>query len=106
MKNIEVRNMAIRSITVIAFITANCAWSAPDETSRQAHTWKDGAEIYSKICAYCHEERVGPRIRKRELPPEYIQAVVRSGNRAMPAFRPSEIDDDSLKKLAEYISNN
>jgi len=32
--------------------------------------------------------------------------VVRNGNRAMPAFRASEIDDESLKKVAEYISTN
>lgn len=106
MRNTELRNMAIRSMAVVAFITANCAWSASDDISRQGNTWKEGSEVYGKICAYCHEERVGPRIRKRELPPEYIQAVVRSGRRAMPAFRPSEIDDESLQKLAEFISKD
>jgi len=29
---------------------------------------------------------------------------VRHGSRAMPAFRASEIDDQSLEKLAEYVS--
>jgi hypothetical protein len=30
--------------------------------------------------------------------------VVRNGSRAMPAFRSSEIDDESLVKLADFIS--
>jgi hypothetical protein len=31
---------------------------------------------------------------------------VRNGNRAMPAFRAAEIDDETLSKVAEYISKN
>lgn len=69
--------------------------------------WKDGAEVYNKVCAYCHEGGpVGPEIRNRELPPAYVNYMVRNGNRAMPAFRAAEIDDESLAKLAEYISKN
>jgi hypothetical protein len=49
---------------------------------------------------------VGPVIRGRDLPPAYIRSIVRGGLRAMPSFRPSEIDDGSLEKLAEYISKN
>ena len=66
--------------------------------------WKDGAEVYAKVCAFCHETSVGPILRGRELDPLYIRLVVRHGNRAMPAFRASEIDDQSLEKLAEYVS--
>ena len=100
------RNLATYSIFIFTFITANSAWSASKEIAGQGHAWKDGSEIYSKICAYCHEERVGPRILKRKLPSDYIQGIVRSGRRAMPAFRSSEIDDESLAKLAEFISKN
>ncbi|MCC7091602.1 MAG: cytochrome c [Nitrosomonas sp.] len=88
---------------VILFAASN-AWSAPDEKNSLGFAWKDGAEIYAKICAYCHEAQVGPKIRNRDLPAAYIRAVVRNGNRAMPAFRPSEIDDESLIKLADFIS--
>lgn len=66
--------------------------------------WKDGAEVYTKICALCHETSVGPILRGRELDPLYIRLIVRNGSRAMPAFRASEIDDHSLEKLAEYVS--
>ena len=94
------------AITIAIVITANSAWAAPQDVPIRGFVWKDGAEIYAKVCGYCHEAQVGPQIRGRDLPAAYIHAVVRNGNRAMPAFRPSEIDDESLAKLAEYISKN
>ncbi len=103
MKKTKLENWVSGCIFAI-FLTISNAWSAQDEKNSQGFAWKDGAEIYAKICAYCHEAHVGPQIRNRELPSEYIRRVVRNGNRAMPAFRPSEIDDESLIKLADFIS--
>ncbi|MER0172159.1 MAG: cytochrome c [Nitrosomonas sp.] len=103
MKKIKCKNVIFGFILVILFAASN-AWSAPDEKNNPGFAWKNGAEIYAKICAYCHEAQVGPHIRNRDLPAAYIRAVVRNGNRAMPAFRPSEIDDESLIKLADFIS--
>jgi mono/diheme cytochrome c family protein len=92
--------MAIAAATTTR--TASAAPPAPSEP----FVWKDGREVYAKVCAYCHEQGVGPAIRGRALPPAYIRAIVRNGNRAMPSFRAAEIDDESLAKLAEYISTN
>ena len=103
MKKTKLGNV-IFGFMFIIFFAANTAWSAQEEKSSSGFAWKDGAEIYAKICAYCHEAQVGPQIRNRELPAEYIRAVVRNGNRAMPAFRSAEIDDESLAKLADFIS--
>ncbi|MBX3617254.1 c-type cytochrome [Nitrosomonas sp.] len=103
MKKTKLENWVSGCIFAI-FLTISNAWSAQDEKNSQGFAWKDGAEIYAKICAYCHEAHVGPQIRNRELPSEYIRRVVRNGNRAMPAFRPSEVDDESLIKLADFIS--
>lgn len=64
--------------------------------------WKDGKEAYDKVCAYCHETGVGPEIRSRNAPKEWT-SIVRNGDRAMPPFRRSEIDDATLIKLMEYI---
>jgi mono/diheme cytochrome c family protein len=97
-------------ITVAAITagTIHAAGAAPPEITGDGFKWKDGAEVYDKICAYCHEPhagtQVGPKIRGRDLPPAYIHTVVRNGNRAMPSFRASEIDDASLAKLVKYIS--
>ncbi|NMG53838.1 c-type cytochrome [Aromatoleum aromaticum] len=74
--------------------------------SAQAAQWADGAEVYQKVCRYCHEANVGPALKGRELPAEYVQRVVRMGNRAMPAFRPSEIDDALLAEVARLINTS
>jgi len=93
---------------VLAFVLDAIAQVAPENpASAPGVTWKNGAEVYAKICGYCHEGgKVGPVILGRQLPPAYIHAVVRNGNRAMPPFRFSEIDEESLAKLAEYISKS
>lgn len=64
--------------------------------------WKSGKEVYDKVCGYCHDKGVGPAIRGRGSPPEY-RAVVRQGRRAMPPFRSSEISDEALVKLLDYV---
>ncbi|MCS3731518.1 c-type cytochrome [Bradyrhizobium betae] len=68
--------------------------------------WRGGADIYSKICTYCHDVGVGPVIKGRQLPPETITQVVRRGLIEMPAFPVSFIDDKSLQDLAKYISQS
>ena len=103
MKKTKLANCIFGCLVAI-IVTISSAWSAQDEKNSPGFAWKDGAEIYAKICAYCHEAHVGPQIRNRELPAAYIRAIVRNGNRAMPAFRAAEIDDESLAKLADFIS--
>lgn len=76
----------------------------------QAHAdssgkWLSGQEAYRKVCAYCHETGVGPVLTGRNLPPEYVSTMVRLGNRAMPAFRPTEINDETLAKVAQLIAS-
>ena len=66
--------------------------------------WKGGENVYAKVCGHCHEKQVGPPIIGRQLPSQYITAIVRNGFRAMPAFPASFIDDNSLQQVAEYIS--
>lgn len=89
---------------VVVGALAGAAWAAPKQPAEQGFAWKDGAEVYTKVCALCHETNTGPAIRGRGLDPMYIRLIIRNGYRAMPAFRASEIDDEVLEKLAEYIS--
>ena len=71
------------------------AGATSQETPEPGFRWKDGAEVCAKVCA---------TIRGRGLAPAYITFIVRHGNRAMPSFRAAEIDDESLAKVAEYVS--
>ena len=75
-------------------------------TPAAAGQWRDGAHVYQKVCAHCHEAGVGPVIKGRSLAPDYIQSIVRHGNRAMPAFRPTEIDSQSLAEVARLVSTS
>ena len=84
-------------------VVAGSAWSAPQQ-AEQGFAWKDGAEVYKKVCALCHDTGVAPVVLGRGHDPLSIQLIVRNGSRAMPAFRASEIDDHSLEQLAEYVS--
>jgi 4-cresol dehydrogenase (hydroxylating) cytochrome subunit len=73
------------------------AWAGP---------WRDGGQVYEKVCGHCHEAGVGPVIKGRNLPMAYIERVVRYGNRAMPSFRPSEIDAVALNDVARLVSGS
>ena len=68
--------------------------------------WLNSQEVYRKVCANCHEVEVGPVLTGRNLPPEYIRTIVRTGHRAMPAFRPTEIDDATLASVAQLIASS
>jgi mono/diheme cytochrome c family protein len=97
--------MPMKRIPALRLLIASLALaSAGHADADSAGRWQSGQEAYKKVCAYCHEANVGPALTGRNLPPAYITTVVRMGNRAMPAFRPSEINDDVLNSLAQTIS--
>jgi mono/diheme cytochrome c family protein len=63
-------------------------------------------QVYSAVCGYCHGQNVGPVIRGRGLPPETIEYIVRHGQNAMPAFRPTEVSPAELKALAVWVEKS
>lgn len=64
-----------------------------------------GQQFYQKVCAKCHETGIGPVITGRNLPAIAYVTIARNGNRAMPAFRLSDIDDATLQQLADYLAS-
>ena len=63
-------------------------------------------QVYSAVCGYCHGRNVGPVIRGRALPPEAVEYIVRHGQNAMPAFRPTEVTPAELKALAAWVQTS
>lgn len=106
-RKIQNREMFVSLVAavVVVSVLVGSVGAAPQEIQEPGVEWKNGAEVYAKVCAFCHETKVGPVLHGRGLDPLYIKLIVRHGNRAMPAFRAAEIDDASLNKLAEYVSN-
>lgn len=73
----------------------------------QADDMKRNAEdVYQAVCYYCHESGPGPDLMGRQLPAPYVSYVVRHGLRAMPAFRPAEISDADLERVAAAIERS
>ncbi|MBT7950416.1 MAG: cytochrome c [Gammaproteobacteria bacterium] len=68
-----------------------------------AGQWRNGTHVYIKICSYCHDTGIGPELKGRNLPPEYVSNIVRKGFRAMPAFRATEIDKEELQMLSIHV---
>lgn len=87
-------------------VTATAGLAATGALADSSGKWQNGQEVYDKVCGYCHEKNVGPAITGRNLMPDYIRTVVRSGNRAMPAFRESEISDATLAEVVKLVSTS
>jgi cytochrome c5 len=71
--------------------------------AQAAHEWRGPEHVYQSVCRYCHDTGVGPALHGRQLPVEYLRERVRNGFRAMPAFRPGELNDADLTRLAEWL---
>ena len=102
------RLLAASVLALIAIPSWLTAGRAADVSARaySGETWRDEAQVYAKMCAYCHETGIGPRIKGRKLPPEYVRFTVRHGKLAMPALRQSDIDDATLRRVAALISSS
>ena len=98
----------IRRNTMVAgmVLAASVVLSPGTGWAQAAGQWRDANHVYAKICSNCHEIGVGPVIKGRNLDPEYYQNVVRHGLRAMPAFRPTDVDDAMLRQVAEMLSKS
>ncbi|WXL25481.1 cytochrome c [Ectopseudomonas mendocina] len=102
----QLKKSALRGSAIAACLALPMALMSTTASADGDGVWKGGANVYAKVCGHCHDAGVGPVIKGRQLPPEYIQAIVRNGFRAMPAFTASYIDDKSLQQVAEYIQKS
>lgn len=95
--------------TIFASILPISAFAQEGEVERN---WKNPQEAYNKTCAQCHETTVAKHFNINEAYPadvvearaEYIVQVVRHGLNAMPPFRATEIDSETLKELAHELA--
>lgn len=86
------------------------AWLAGTVQAQEAEPapqWRDGKQVYDKVCGHCHKAAVGvgTLLEGRELPLDYLKVIVRSGFNAMPAFPASHVDDRSLAEVSKYLAS-
>ncbi len=109
------------SISVFEYIPNNprspAAFSSVNSKTLNANQ-KKGQQIYSKWCQACHGEGM-PGTKALEVVykgqgipalleerTDLVETFVRYGKHSMPFFRKSEISNEELKYLAEYLSRN
>jgi mono/diheme cytochrome c family protein len=109
------------SWTAAAVVLSSACGSAfaQDGPDRQAA----GRAVYAKWCAPCHDPGVthpgthaltvkyqgvksGVLLEWKDLTPDTVKYLVRHGISVMPQFRKTEISDQELDALAEFLSRN
>lgn len=84
-----------------------------------AEQGRSGKEIFNKHCVHCHApgyeypgtlqlsvtrgKDKGVLEERDDLNADYIRYIVRNGLRAMPPFKPTNITNEELKALADYL---
>jgi mono/diheme cytochrome c family protein len=66
-----------------------------------------GRIVFANTCNPCHpggESGLGPALNDKPLPDFLVRLKVRNGLGSMPAFPESELDDDSLDAILEWMS--
>lgn len=109
MKRIFWGIVPINAAATLAVFMSSVGQSAPvqaDKAGSAIELPRKAEAIYARTCGYCHGHNVGPVIRGRGLPADAIVYMVRHGQGAMPAFRPTEISDAELKALSAWISTS
>ena len=118
-----------RSVTFVSFLLlfslASCDKDAEEQKSVDRHLPAEplisGEEIYQRHCVACHAPgpghpgtmRLAIRLgedksvltERNDLQPVYVKTIVRQGIMLMPPFRSSEISDQELEALADYLGN-
>lgn len=96
-------NRSLRD-SVVALLATLSSVASHGEPLRPAP--RGGEQVYRQVCALCHEQRIGPPLLGRAWPAPAIEAMVRNGRGAMPAFRHTEITPHELRELAVFIEDH
>jgi mono/diheme cytochrome c family protein len=105
--------MMKRFLAVVALLLAG---TPPVHSGGQS----TGKEVFNQNCIHCHAPgrehpgtlqlgltRGADRAvleERTDLTAEYVRHIVRHGIKAMPAFVPSQITDDQLNALTDYLT--
>lgn len=102
----------------LASLTAVPAVLAQDRSAASANGAADGRALLARECGICHFEggtgtmmlarRLGEErallAQRRDLPPQYVETVVRRGINSMPTITRVELPDEELQAIISYLT--
>jgi mono/diheme cytochrome c family protein len=91
--------LAVASVFGLAALLA-----PPGAHAQAAGEWGSPAQLWRATCSYCHDNGVARELRGAGLTPQAVATAVRVGPKAMPSFTASQISDQELQQLAEWMS--
>lgn len=100
------RLLSVTALGAGLMLTAGTAVAQSQSGPQSPTVEGQGKRFFEKVCAKCHEAGIGPVLTGRGLDPLFYTTIVRHGNRAMPAFRMTDIDDATLQDLGVYLSKS
>ena len=100
------RLLSVTALGAGLMLTAGTAVAQSQPGPQSPTVEGQGKRYFEKVCAKCHEAGIGPVLTGRGLDPLFYTTIVRHGNRAMPAFRMTDIDDATLQDLGVYLSKS
>ena len=100
------RLLSVTALGAGLMLTAGTAVAQSQSGPQSPTVEGQGKRYFEKVCAKCHEAGIGPVLTGRGLDPLFYTTIVRHGNRAMPAFRMTDIDDATLQDLGVYLSKS
>lgn len=112
--------MAAHIVLACGIVGAGYTATAAESAAANPVALTQGAAIYEHYCTTCHERGDGnpgtqalgflygkdkAALADRDnLTPDYVRFLVRHGRGLMPGFRMTEINEEELNALAEYLS--
>lgn len=71
--------------------------------AQSAGEWSSPEQLWRATCRYCHDNAIAQELRGAGLASQAIVTAVRVGPKAMPSFAPSQISNQELEQLAQWL---
>ena len=72
--------------------------------AQSAGEWGSPEQLWRATCRYCHDNGIAQELRGAGLAQGAIVTAVRVGPKSMPSFTQSQISEQELDQLAEWIT--
>jgi mono/diheme cytochrome c family protein len=103
--NVEKKEIPVSKSCRLLIVGAFASLCSVSTWAESAGQWQSGKQIYEQVCSHCHESLVAPKILGRKMAQDYVAFVVQRGQRAMPAFRPTDFNAQDMAKLTAFIQS-